>query len=113
MTCKILVSGGMVSYLDSVDLVETTTESAIERVVLGRVLQLVEILLVQEALCRRPLDTLRAVLVLTLCLPGGLTFTASKEEIFGRSPTNSAIGLPATSSFIFPTTGLFAPNPGS
>ena len=72
MTCKVLVSGGIVSYLDAVDLVETTSESAIEGVVLGRVVQLIEILLVEEALCRRPLDTLRAVLVVTLGSPIGV-----------------------------------------
>ena len=68
MTCKVLVSGGMVRYLDAVDLVETTSESAIEGVVLGRVVQLIEILLVEEALCRRRLDPLRALLVKPLAV---------------------------------------------
>ena len=82
MTCKVLVSGGMVRYLDAVDLVETTSESAIEGVVLGRVVQLIEILLVEEPLCRRPLDALRAMLVVTLLCPIGVDFHRLKGVHF-------------------------------
>ena len=74
MTCKVLVAGGMVRYLDSVDLVETTSESAIEGIVLGRVVQLIEILLVEEPLCRRPLDALRAMFIISLLCPVGVDF---------------------------------------
>ena len=113
MTCKVLVGGGVVSYLDSVDLVESTSESAIERIVLGRIVQLSEILLVEESLCRRPLHTLRAMFIISLLCPVGVDLHRLEGIHFLRSPTNSAIGFPATSSFIFPTTALFAANPGS
>ena len=42
---------------------ETTRESAIKRVVLGRVVEVIELLVVEEVLGRRPLDLLRAMLV--------------------------------------------------
>ena len=69
MTCKVLRS---VRYIDAVDLVETTSESAIERVFLARVVQLIEILVVEESLCRRPLDTLCAMFVISLGCPVGV-----------------------------------------
>ena len=110
MTCKFV---GRMCFLDAVDLVESTSESAIERLVLGRVVQLIEILLVEEALCRRPLDALRAIFVIWLGCPVGVDLHSLEGILLGRSPTNSAIGFPATSSFIFPTSALVAANPGS
>ena len=60
MTCKDM---GRMSYLDSGDLLETTSDSTIESVVLGRFAELIEILLVEEALCRRQQNTPRPVIL--------------------------------------------------
>ena len=99
MTCKVL---GTVWYLNAVDLVEAKSESAIERIVLGRVVQLIEILLVEEALCRRPLDTLRAMFVISLGSPvgvdlhrlEGIHFRAESHDLSDWVPHHLILHLP-------------------
>ena len=95
MTCKVLVGGGRMWYLDAVDVGEPTSDSAIERVVLGRVVELIEILLVQEALFPRRLDPLRAVLVISLGCPVGVGLHCLEGVDFGAESHELSVWVPS------------------
>ena len=81
---------------------ESRSELAIERIVLVRVVELIEILLVVESLCRRPLDALRAMFIVSLLCPvgvglqrlEGLHFGAESHELRDWVPRYLILHLP-------------------
>ena len=90
------------SYLDAVDLVEATSDSAFELVVLDRAVELIEILLVEETLRRRPLDRLRAMLIESLRSQVAIGsqsleevhFWADSDDLCDRAPLHLVPHLP-------------------
>ena len=81
---------------------EATSEWTIERLVLGRIVPVIEILLVEEAICRRPLDTLRAMFVISVGCPvvvdllrlGGNHFGAQTHELIDFVARHLILHLP-------------------
>ena len=112
MTGKDLGSGGMVWYLDAIDLVESTSESAIEGIVLGRGVVLIEILLVKESLCRRSLDAFCAMFIVSLLSPVGVDFHRLEGIHFGAQTHELSDWVPRHLVLHLPNHRLIRREPG-
>ena len=87
---------------------ETRSESAVGDLDLLGVLHLGLVLLLRELVRRSPLDALRPVPVQQLVRHIRIIQFPRNEYLFARSPPDSWMALPTTTSFISPTFALLS-----